>query len=266
MEHRIGEVISSARQNAHLTQEEFAARLGVTPQAVSKWERGQGLPDITMVEGICRILRIDADELLGIMPKTPATERGDATAQKEIQAHMLADPMLLEIGAGLIPAVTEGISTGALDTARKKLVVETGCLIPLVRIRDNADLEEREFRIVVYDKVVYEKEELPDDGNVYQTMVDALARACREHYAEILNKQIVKCMVDTAKELYPGVADGVYPEQISYLELEYLLRELFLQKKSLHNLIRILEYAEWEMLHRGNRNIPEAAAIIADKL
>ena len=40
MEHRIGEVISSARQNAHLTQEEFAACLGVTPQAVSKWERG----------------------------------------------------------------------------------------------------------------------------------------------------------------------------------------------------------------------------------
>lgn len=40
MVQQIGENISRFRQNQNMTQEEFASRLGVTPQAVSKWERG----------------------------------------------------------------------------------------------------------------------------------------------------------------------------------------------------------------------------------
>ncbi len=40
MQQKISKNISRFRQNQTMTQEEFAARLGVTPQAVSKWERG----------------------------------------------------------------------------------------------------------------------------------------------------------------------------------------------------------------------------------
>lgn len=36
----LGERISEYRQNNSMTQEEMAVKLGVTPQAVSKWERG----------------------------------------------------------------------------------------------------------------------------------------------------------------------------------------------------------------------------------
>ncbi len=50
----IGEIICQCRQNRKMTQEEFASRLGVTPQAVSKWERGIGLPDLSLVRGICQ--------------------------------------------------------------------------------------------------------------------------------------------------------------------------------------------------------------------
>lgn len=179
---------------------------------------------------------------------------------------MIAEPILLEIGVGLIAAVTDGIRSAALDEARKKLVAETGYLMPLVRIRDCMELAETGFRIDLYDKIVYEETKLPDDGNAYQAMVEALVQVCREHYAEIINKQIVKSMVDAVRELYPGVADGVCPEQISYLEMEHLLRELILQKKPLHNFIRILECAEWEILHNKERNIPEVARAIAGKI
>ena len=40
MNYDIGEIICQYRQKEKMTQEEFASRLGVTPQAVSKWERG----------------------------------------------------------------------------------------------------------------------------------------------------------------------------------------------------------------------------------
>ena len=36
-----GKNILSLRQNANMTQEELALRMGVTPQAISKWERGE---------------------------------------------------------------------------------------------------------------------------------------------------------------------------------------------------------------------------------
>ena len=52
----LGEVICQYRLSKKMTQDEFASRLGVTPQAVSKWERGNGLPDVSLIEGICSVL------------------------------------------------------------------------------------------------------------------------------------------------------------------------------------------------------------------
>lgn len=42
----LGRRIAECRKEKHFTQDELAARLGVTPQALSKWERSQSLPDI----------------------------------------------------------------------------------------------------------------------------------------------------------------------------------------------------------------------------
>ena len=62
---KIGKVISLARKKAGLTQESFAAKLGITPQAVSKWENDVGYPDVTLLPAISRILDISLDELFG---------------------------------------------------------------------------------------------------------------------------------------------------------------------------------------------------------
>ena len=37
-----------------MTQEELAGRIGVTPQALSKWERGQSLPDVSLLTDLVR--------------------------------------------------------------------------------------------------------------------------------------------------------------------------------------------------------------------
>ncbi len=60
----IGEVIKKHRKNKGMTQEEMAACLGITTPAVNKWERGNTLPDVTLLAPIARLLDITTDELL----------------------------------------------------------------------------------------------------------------------------------------------------------------------------------------------------------
>lgn len=65
MELLIGKTIRRLRRERDLTQEEMAAHLGLSFQAVSKWERGDGYPDITMLPALANYFGISVDELLG---------------------------------------------------------------------------------------------------------------------------------------------------------------------------------------------------------
>ena len=62
----IGKVIKLARMKKKITQESLAEALGVTTQAVSKWETNCTYPDITLIPSIANYLDVSADELLGI--------------------------------------------------------------------------------------------------------------------------------------------------------------------------------------------------------
>lgn len=62
----IGEKIKKLRRARDLTQEEVAAHLGVSYQAISKWERSDGYPDITMLPALANYFGITVDELLGM--------------------------------------------------------------------------------------------------------------------------------------------------------------------------------------------------------
>jgi len=60
---RIGTFLKTARKNKHLTQGYVATQLGVSPQAVSKWERGENLPDIAFLPDIAHIYEIDVNDI-----------------------------------------------------------------------------------------------------------------------------------------------------------------------------------------------------------
>ena len=60
----IGEFISACRKEKGLTQMQFAEKLNVTNRAVSKWETGKSMPDVSLMLDLCNILGITVNELL----------------------------------------------------------------------------------------------------------------------------------------------------------------------------------------------------------
>lgn len=60
-----GEKLNSMRKNSGFTQEEVAVRLGISPQAVSKWENDLSCPDIMLLPEIAKLYGKSVDELLG---------------------------------------------------------------------------------------------------------------------------------------------------------------------------------------------------------
>ncbi len=242
MENNIGNVISQYRQAAKMTQEEFALRLGVTAQAVSKWERNQGMPDVSLLTGICQILNISAGTLLGVGEKVE--ENGNGIVEKEIKNNMIAEPFVLEIGTELIPYVAEGLQTDYVNRKRIALVKKTGKLMPVLRIRDNVELEKNEYRVLVFDDQVFCGVIEKETENPYEKMIDEVVANCDRNYAMILNKNLVKIMIDNVAEQFPGVVEDIIPSRLSVLQVEQELKKLVKEGKSIRNMIGILEEME----------------------
>lgn len=74
----IGDKILECRKAANLSQEEFAAKVGVTRQAVSKWELDKAYPDLDKLVDICDIFHISMTEFLYGKPETALPENDSA--------------------------------------------------------------------------------------------------------------------------------------------------------------------------------------------
>lgn len=59
-----GNTIRKLRENKHLTQSELGERIGVSDKAVSKWETGKGLPDLTLIQPLAQALDVSVIELM----------------------------------------------------------------------------------------------------------------------------------------------------------------------------------------------------------
>lgn len=60
----IGRLVAKLRKEKQMTQMELANKLGVTDRAVSKWENGRGMPDLSLLNPLCDELGISMNELL----------------------------------------------------------------------------------------------------------------------------------------------------------------------------------------------------------
>ncbi len=61
---KIGKFIAICRKENNLTQEQLAEKLNISNKTVSRWENGNGFPDISLLQPLCEILNISVNELL----------------------------------------------------------------------------------------------------------------------------------------------------------------------------------------------------------
>ena len=77
---KTGLLIAAARKEKSMTQKELAERLNVSDRAVSKWERGAGFPDVSLLEPLATALDLNVLDLL----------RGEKTEETDVHAAVLA--------------------------------------------------------------------------------------------------------------------------------------------------------------------------------
>jgi putative transcriptional regulator len=83
----LGENIKICRQKKQLTQEALAARLHVTRQTISKWEKNYSVPDAEMLVRLAEILEVQTGQLLG----TEADNEAQTAQEKNALAEQLAN-------------------------------------------------------------------------------------------------------------------------------------------------------------------------------
>ncbi len=73
-----GEKLQKLRREKGLSQDQLAEELNVSRQAVSKWERGEALPDTDMVVGLSELFSVSTDYLLKEQPQSTKNQEAHA--------------------------------------------------------------------------------------------------------------------------------------------------------------------------------------------
>lgn len=123
MKKTIGEIIRSLRKEQNLTQEELAELLNVSAQAISKWENGASMPDISQIVPIASVFGVSTDVLFDTVGKT------DNDMANEIidECHKLIyDENGIINKSGLYEAYTK--VRDALNNYPKNMILITYCL------------------------------------------------------------------------------------------------------------------------------------------
>ena len=155
MNESIGNRISKYRREKGLTQEELAVKLGVSSQAVSKWENDASCPDISLLPQLCRTLGISTDELLTgnnnevkLVPVEQRKSLDELTLRVKVNSAqgdkvrvnlpMSLVKVAMEIGVEFNVSGTGGDALKNVDLEKVLQLVERGAIGKLVEI-ESAD-------------------------------------------------------------------------------------------------------------------------------
>ena len=119
----IGKRISEYRKKKNLKQDELAEMLGVSPQAVSKWENDLSCPDISLLPELSRIFGVSIDEIVQGKKEEPIVSVLPEEQRKDIDKLMLR----------IVVDSEEGDRVRVnLPMALVKVAIETGIAMPQI--------------------------------------------------------------------------------------------------------------------------------------
>ena len=120
----IGKKIADFRKANNITQMELADLMGVSYQAVSNWERGNSMPDITKLPDLAKILNTSIDELLSeekslnLIKNVIDGKEGNYIEEENISIKNVAD-----IAPILKPSQTETMIDKVIDNNKGKVTI-----------------------------------------------------------------------------------------------------------------------------------------------
>lgn len=127
---KMGKYIVNLRKKKGWTQQQLAEQLSVSPQAVSKWECGESVPDIDVIDKISMIFNVTIDSII----KTQ--DYGN---------------FVFEFGIGLLPYIDMSKEDNLIQQVAKYREIAD---FPTIRFKDNTELRDMQYRIVLDDVVM----------------------------------------------------------------------------------------------------------------
>ena len=163
MDMTIGKRIGLLRRQKGLTQEELANHMGVSPQAVSKWENDQTCPDISALPKLAQLFGVTVDELLSGREELPAVRVLPPEQRKDPKDMLLritvdsADgdrvrvnlpialvEVAMEIGMEM-PQINGNEAMKSIDLKKVLEMVRLGCVGNLVEVDSSGGDKVRVF-------------------------------------------------------------------------------------------------------------------------
>ena len=136
---KIGKKIKTARTEKNMTQMDLADAMGISYQAVSNWERGNSMPDISKLPELCNILGLNLDEFLGDDDTVETVKKMIADEEAPITLEELADV------APIVPPKKMGQIL--VDNENEDDFIDIDALIALAPFLDDDYLNELAERI-----------------------------------------------------------------------------------------------------------------------
>ncbi len=148
----IGQKLADMRRRAGLTQDAVAEHLGISPQAVSKWENDISCPDITFLPEIATLYNTSVDELLRREPSKAVAVIDEAVRKdpSEMVLHIIVDDggdkvrINLPLGIVVLMMETDTMNINFGNTNLKDIdfksiisMVHSGVIGKLVEIQSN---------------------------------------------------------------------------------------------------------------------------------
>ena len=157
MNETIGNRICKYRKAKSMTQEGLAEKLGVSSQAVSKWETDASCPDISLLPRLCQVLGCTTDELLTgktsevrLVPQEQRKSLEELTFRVNVNSAagdrvrvnlpMMLIKICMEIGADVVPTMGGEYANmlKGIDMSKVVEMVEKGLIGKLVEVESAA--------------------------------------------------------------------------------------------------------------------------------